>query len=210
MLRASICFVAGVHSFACRSIPNPTARRPGQSSSTCNAPLITTLTASHLVALARPASVSRLKITAPAKIAPIRQTLSSTLARAGSVNFSWTFKMPPRNAAPQISTTYGSMIADSTTASRQSGRSMPTSQNPPSTNSPSRTTITSITTSRLTLPRANSRACSVCPPRRSTCSIRVYIGIKAAESAPSPKSLRNRLGSVNANVNAAQIGPAPK
>ncbi len=51
---------------------------------------------------------------------------------------------------------------------------------------------------------------SLLRPRSSLLpTILAYIGINAAESAPSPKSFRKRFGMVNANVNADQIGPAP-
>ncbi|MEL7237662.1 MAG: hypothetical protein AAGK78_02280, partial [Planctomycetota bacterium] len=39
--------------------------------------------------------------------------------------------------------------------------------------------------------------------------MRAYMGINAADNAPSPNNLRNKFGSVNANVNADQTGPAP-
>ncbi len=84
----SIRLVNGVSIGARGSNRNPTARNPGQSINTCNPPLRTTVTASHTVAFACPASVDKSNNHAPATIATMRQRFNSTLAAAGPANFS--------------------------------------------------------------------------------------------------------------------------
>ena len=58
----------------------------------------------------------------------------------------------------------------------------------------------------LTLAAANALA-SPAPCRLIDCA---YSGMNAAERAPSPNSLRKRLGTVNATVNADATRPVPR
>ena len=47
-------------------------------------------------------------------------------------------------------------------------------------------------------------------PLRNSSRSFVYAGTNAAESAPSPKSLRAKFGNKNAKKNAEETAPAPK
>ena len=137
-------------------------------------------------------------------------TFRITGANAGGPKRLWTCRIADRNAPPQTSSTYGSMTAANCSISRRSGRAgSDAKRQPPRTISPTTVSPTNSPVSSLTLPAAKSSGAtpfSVLPRRRAW----AYSGMNAWLRAPSPSSLRNRFGMVNATVNALATVPVPR